>query len=21
MSGEYCRKCPKIDNENKSQLK
>ncbi|MEI2398169.1 IucA/IucC family C-terminal-domain containing protein [Paenibacillus phytohabitans] len=21
MSGEYCRKCPKIDNENESQLK
>ncbi|ANF97837.1 (2Fe-2S)-binding protein [Paenibacillus bovis] len=21
MSGEYCRKCPKIDTENKSQLK
>lgn len=21
MSGEYCRKCPKIDNENNSQLK
>ncbi|KGP78151.1 MULTISPECIES: IucA/IucC family C-terminal-domain containing protein [unclassified Paenibacillus] len=21
MSGGYCRKCPKIDNENKSQLK